>query len=123
MSWKSQHTEKFPPQHVHPTFSVAATARRPLSCGDRLVEPGTVAAPLAPLGPVDGLPGAVREVPARALDPDREEADPAVDPVEPLPPEPTPPAPVPAATQEVKSFPRPETAISQKPKLKPEATG
>src|SRR5437879_8522525 len=42
---------------------------------------------------------------------------------EPLPPEPTPPAPVPAATQEVKSFPRPETAISQKPKLKPEATG
>jgi hypothetical protein len=43
---------------------------------------------------------------------------------EPLPPEaPVPPAPVPAATQEVKSFPRPETAISQKPKLKPEATG
>jgi len=52
------------------------------------VEPGTVAAPLAPLGPVDGLPGAVREVPVRALDPDREEADPAVDPVEPLPPAP-----------------------------------
>jgi cell division protease FtsH len=43
---------------------------------------------------------------------------------EPLPPEaPVPPAPVPVATQEVKSFPRPETAISQKPKLKPEATG
>jgi hypothetical protein len=41
---------------------------------------------LAPLGPVDGLPGAVHEVPARALDPDREEADPAVDPVEPLAP-------------------------------------
>ena len=26
-------------RNVHPTFSVAATARRPLSCGDRLVDP------------------------------------------------------------------------------------
>jgi len=43
---------------------------------------------------------------------------------EPLPAEvPAAPAPVPAATQEVKSFPRPEAAIPTKPKLKPEATG
>ncbi|TMI80917.1 MAG: ATP-dependent zinc metalloprotease FtsH [Bacillati bacterium ANGP1] len=43
---------------------------------------------------------------------------------EPLPPEvEAPPPPVPAATQEVKSFPRPEASIPSKPKLKPEATG
>jgi hypothetical protein len=65
--------------------------------GERPVEPGTVAAPLAPLRPVDGLPGAVREVPASALDPDREGADPAVDPVEPLPP--TPPGPEPPVAE------------------------
>ena len=56
--------------------------------GERLVAPGTVAAPFAALEPVGGLPGAVVEVPARALDPDREEADPAVGPVEPIPPAP-----------------------------------
>ncbi|HYM90568.1 MAG TPA: hypothetical protein VEW91_02905 [bacterium] len=43
---------------------------------------------------------------------------------EPLPAEvPAAPPPVVAATQEVKSFPRPEAAIPTKPKLKPETTG